>query len=99
MASGSLNPDQREGAIMSPETGFAVLAAAVVLYGAVALRLGRWSISMPLLFVAIGYLLGSGGIGILNIKPTAEAVRSLAELTLAPLLFADASTLNLRQVR
>jgi NhaP-type Na+/H+ or K+/H+ antiporter len=79
--------------------GLAVFAAAVVLYGALALRLGRWSISMPMVFVAVGYLLGPSGIGLLALAPTAEAVRQLAELTLALVLFADASTLHLRQIR
>jgi NhaP-type Na+/H+ or K+/H+ antiporter len=79
--------------------GLAALAAAVVLYGAVALRLGRWSISMPMVFVAVGYLLGPGGIRLLVLSPKAEAVRGLTELTLALVLFADASTLHLRQVR
>jgi sodium/hydrogen antiporter len=81
------------------DAGLAVLAGVIVLYGAVALRLGRWSVSMPIIFVAVGYLLGSGGIGLLAIAPTAESIRTLAELTLAVLLFADASTLHLQQVR
>lgn len=81
------------------DAGLAVLAGAIVIYGAVALLLGRWSISMPIMFVAVGYLLGSGGIGLFPISPNAESIRRLAELTLALLLFADASTLHLRQVR
>lgn len=81
------------------DAGLAVLAGVIVLYGAVALRLGRWSVSMPIIFVAVGYLLGSGGTGLLDISPTAESIRALAELTLAVLLFADASTLHLQQVR
>ncbi|MGZ3715038.1 MAG: cation:proton antiporter, partial [Ktedonobacterales bacterium] len=79
--------------------GLAVFAVAIVLYGALALRLGRWSISMPMTFVAIGFLLGPGGIDLLDISPGAESVRALTELTLALLLFADASTLHLLQVR
>jgi NhaP-type Na+/H+ or K+/H+ antiporter len=77
----------------------AVLAAAVVLYGALALRLGQWSISLPMTFVVVGYLLGPGGSGLFAISPTAAAVQALTELTLALVLFADASTLPLRQVR
>lgn len=76
-----------------------ILAAALVLYSALALRLGRWSISMPMTFVAVGYLLGPGGAGLLVILPTAETIRALTQLTLALLLFADASTLQLRHVR
>jgi sodium/hydrogen antiporter len=81
------------------EAGLAVLAIALVLYGAAALQLGRWSISMPMTFVAIGFLLGSFGTGLLAIAPETETARALTEVTLALLLFADASTLHLRQVR
>ena len=79
--------------------GLAILSMLIVLYGAVALRLGRWSISMPMVFVAVGFLLGPGGTGILHVSPQTEVVKALTEITLGLLLFADASTLNLRQVR
>ncbi|HKC76335.1 MAG TPA: sodium:proton antiporter [Chloroflexota bacterium] len=79
--------------------GLAILSTLIVLYGAVALRLGRWSISMPMVFVAVGFLLGPGGTGILHVSPQTEVVKTLTEITLGLLLFADASTLNLRQVR
>ncbi|HKO25497.1 MAG TPA: cation:proton antiporter, partial [Chloroflexota bacterium] len=79
--------------------GLAILCVLIVLYGAVALRLERWSISMPMVFVAVGFLLGPGGTGILHVSPQTEVVKALTEITLGLLLFADASTLNLRQVR
>jgi sodium/hydrogen antiporter len=79
--------------------GLAIAAAVVVLYGALAVWLGRWSVSMPMTFVAVGYLLGPGGVGLLIVAPKAESLRGITELTLALLLFADASTLHLRQVR
>src|SRR5437763_6670622 len=79
--------------------GLAILSTLIVLYGAVALRLGRWSISMPMVFVAVGFLLGPGGTGILHVSPQTEVVKTLTEITLGLLLFTDASTLNLRQVR
>lgn len=80
-------------------TGLAILAAAIVLYAALAIRLGRWSITMPMVFVVIGFILGPGGVNLLPISPEVEAVKMLTELTLALLLFADASTLELAQVR
>lgn len=76
-----------------------LFAAAIVLYAAFALRLGRWSISMPMVFVAVGYALGPNGANALSIHPTTEWMRALTEITLALLLFGDASTLDLRQVR
>jgi NhaP-type Na+/H+ or K+/H+ antiporter len=80
-------------------TGAAILAAAIVLYAALALRLGRWSITMPMVFVGIGFILGPGGANLLPVSPKTEPVKVLTELTLALLLFADASTLSLEQVR
>jgi len=80
-------------------TGLAILAILVVLYAAVARKLGRWSITMPMLFVAIGFLLGPDCAGLLSLSPDTEPVKRLTEITLALLLFADASTLRLGEVR
>ena len=80
-------------------TGFAIVAICIVLYTALAVKLGRWSITMPMVFVAVGFLLGPGGTNLLPISPRAEGVKRLTEVTLALLLFADASTLKLEEVR
>jgi len=79
--------------------GLAALAIILVLYAALADRLGRWSITMPMVFVAIGFLLGPAGAGLLPISAQAEPVKLLTEITLALLLFADASTLTFEQLR
>lgn len=79
--------------------GLALFSLAIVLYMAVALKLGYWSISAPLVFVACGFLLGPNVLGLVDAAPDAEQVKGLTELTLALLLFADASTVSLRQVR
>jgi NhaP-type Na+/H+ or K+/H+ antiporter len=73
--------------------GVAVFFALVVLYGAVAAWLGRFSITMPVVFVLIGALFGPSGL------VTTASAELLIEMTLALLLFADASTLAFRQVR
>jgi NhaP-type Na+/H+ or K+/H+ antiporter len=80
-------------------TGLAILAILIVLYAALAVKLGRWSITMPMVFVAVGFILGPGGANLLPISPQTETVKMLTEITLALLLFADASTLKLEQVR
>jgi NhaP-type Na+/H+ or K+/H+ antiporter len=79
--------------------GLAVFAVLIVLYGAVAGWLGRRSITMPMVFTGVGLLLGPWGTDILPISPRAEGVEQLTELTLAAILFADASTLSLHDVR
>jgi NhaP-type Na+/H+ or K+/H+ antiporter len=48
--------------------------------------------------VLVGAVLGAGVTGLLPISPNTESVKALTEITLALLLFADASTLKLREV-
>jgi NhaP-type Na+/H+ or K+/H+ antiporter len=79
--------------------GLAVISVLIFVYGALAVKLARWSVTMPMIFLAAGFLLGPDGINLLRIAPDAEAMKTLAEVTLAVLLFADASTLDLRQLR
>ena len=78
--------------------GIAVLTISIVLYAALANKLGRWSITMPMIFVIIGFLLGPRGVGLLALSPEAESLQMFTEITMALLLFADASTLTFGQV-
>lgn len=79
--------------------GLAILAILIVVYAATAIRLGQWSITMPMVFVVVGFVLGPAVVGLLPISPRAEPIKLLTEITLALLLFADASTLKLEEVR
>ncbi len=79
--------------------GVGIVAMLIFAYGAMALKLGRWSITMPMIFVVAGYLLGPGGMNLLQLTPRTEGMKALTEVTLALLLFADAATLDLRQLR
>jgi len=80
-------------------TGLTIVAIAFVLYSLVASRLDRVSISAPLVFVVAGVLVGPAVSDILPGDLGGESGKLLAELTLAMLLFADASTVRLRDVR
>ena len=79
--------------------GAAALAVLILLYAAFASQLARWWISMPMVFVTAGFLLGPSGTGTLAVSPRVEGLKELTEITLALLLFADASTLHFRQVQ
>ena len=81
------------------ETGLALFFGLVAAYAAVALWLGRRSITMPMVFVAAGALLGAQALGLITLSIAAKDVETLTEISLALLLFADASTLRLRQVQ
>jgi NhaP-type Na+/H+ or K+/H+ antiporter len=79
--------------------GITVLAAVFIAYALVAARLDRWSITAPMVFVAAGVALGLGAPEWLGAIGDPEPVTLIAELTLALILFADASTLPWSQVR
>ncbi len=77
----------------------ALLALFGFLYVLVSGRVERSWLSGPILFVAGGYLLGPGGLGVLALEMTAEGLRLLAEFTLAMVLFSDAATADLARIR
>ena len=77
------------------ESGLALLALLVAAYALVAARLQRLSISPALAFVVIGILLSEDFLGILVLDPEAESVKVVAEITLALVLFGDASSVDL----
>jgi NhaP-type Na+/H+ or K+/H+ antiporter len=79
--------------------GAALVALALVGYALFAQRLERRSITGPIVFVALGLVLGPVGLGLLGESFEGETTLLLTELTLALLLFADASTVPLRDVR
>ena len=79
--------------------GLAALAATLVVYTLVAGRLDRWSISAAMVFVVAGGIIGPTGLDLVHVPVGNEAIRTIAELTLAILLFADASTVALRAVQ
>lgn len=77
-------------------SGLAVLAAVFVAYALVASRLDRWWITAPMVFVAVGLILGPHAAGILPFSLSSKAILTITELTLAVLLFSDASTVRLK---
>jgi sodium/hydrogen antiporter len=74
----------------------AIALGVFVVYALVAGKLDRWSITAPIVLVAVGAVLGEAGLGVLHLTAGAELVKVVAELTLALLLFSDASTIRIR---
>ncbi len=75
-----------------------VVALAVLAFGLVAGRLRGTSLTMPMVFTAAGLLLGPAVLGVLDFRADDEVVSVLAEVTLAVVLFTDASRMDLRTV-
>jgi NhaP-type Na+/H+ or K+/H+ antiporter len=73
----------------------AILGAFVFFYSLVAGGLERTPFNGAIVFTAFGLVLGPLGLGLLKLDVDTEGLRSLAELTLALVLFTDASNANL----
>ena len=80
-------------------TGLVVLGIVAVVYAVAAAKLDRVSVGAPIVFLLAGTALGSGVLGVLDLSPSSKPVELLTELTLALLLFADASTVSLAQLK
>lgn len=79
-------------------SGIVILLVIVTVYALSARRLDGLLISAPMVFVAAGMVLGPDGAGLLELSLDSEVVLTFTEVTLAALLFADASTVPLRAV-
>jgi len=77
----------------------ALIALAVLAVAAISRRLTNTSVTPAMAFVAIGLLLGPWVTGEIDAAPTSHSVRTLAEATLAVVLFSDASGIDLRALR
>jgi NhaP-type Na+/H+ or K+/H+ antiporter len=71
----------------------------VVMYTAYAAWLGRFSVTMPMVLVLAGALIGPDALGLIDLSASPALAERITEVTLALLLFADASTLDLGEVR
>ena len=77
----------------------AIVAALVLVYAGCSRRLERTVLTGPILFVGAGLLVGSDGLGWLDLRLGSSAVRVLAEATLTLVLFTDASRIDIRALR
>jgi NhaP-type Na+/H+ or K+/H+ antiporter len=77
----------------------AVVSACVLLWGLVSARLERWDVSAPIAFVVLGLAVTHGPTTLVHFNLHSSTIRSLAEVTLALVLFADASRVHVRALR
>ncbi len=76
-----------------------VVGVVVVLFAAVAKRLRSTPVSGPMVFVAVGLVLGSSALGWFDPRLSNSSITLLVEATLALVLFSDASRLNLGKLK
>lgn len=71
----------------------------LLLYGLASGRLSRSPISAAMFFIAGGALIGPWGLDWFDLPATSGSIEMLAELTLALVLFSDASRIQVRRLR
>jgi NhaP-type Na+/H+ or K+/H+ antiporter len=81
------------------EWALPTVAIALLAFAAVSGRLEGTPITGPMVFTAVGLLVGADTLGLVDPKVSSEAVKLLAEATLALVLFGDASRIDLRALR
>ncbi|HEX6424526.1 MAG TPA: sodium:proton antiporter [Acidimicrobiales bacterium] len=77
----------------------ATLAALVLGWAAVSGALAHRNITGPLVFVAAGYLLANAEWGLLTVDVETATIHGVAEITLALVLFSDATRVDLHELR
>jgi sodium/hydrogen antiporter len=80
------------------EWALALVATALLVVAAVSRRLSGTPVTPAIVFVAFGLLVGREGADGIDISSTGAGIRALAEATLALVLFADASRIDLRRL-
>ena len=77
----------------------ALLAAFVLVYSAIAGAVERSWVSGPIVFCGFGLLIGPVGFDLFSWQSDRETIRSLAELTLALVLFTDAASVDTAKLK
>jgi len=73
----------------------AIICAFVLVYSMISGGLDRTPVNGAVVYTAFGLAFGPLGLGFLNLNVNAELLRTLAEITLALVLFTDAANANL----
>jgi sodium/hydrogen antiporter len=76
-----------------------ILAVLGMAYAVASARLGHTILTPAIFFLSAGILLGDAGLGWFVVEIDSAVLRLIAETTLALVLFADASRINLRLLR
>jgi NhaP-type Na+/H+ or K+/H+ antiporter len=77
----------------------ALVALTFFLYSLVSGRLDGTMLTAPMVFVVVGFLVGAGGFGILEVDAGHSTLHIIAELTLILVLFTDAARIDLMRVK
>jgi NhaP-type Na+/H+ or K+/H+ antiporter len=79
--------------------GFIAILLCILTAGVVSRRIQGTIITLPIVYVALGLLVGSQGLGLVQMRLDNELLRIIAELTLVLVLASDAYRISLRLLR
>ena len=79
-------------------SGLFLLALALLAYAAVSARAARSVVTAPMVFTALGMAVGGAGLGLMDLAVSDAFLNRLAEITLALILFTDASSIDPRRI-
>jgi NhaP-type Na+/H+ or K+/H+ antiporter len=77
----------------------AVVATGALLWSFLSARLERVNVSAPMAFVVLGLVSAHGPLSVIDVQISSTIARNVAEITLALVLFVDASRVNVRALR
>lgn len=80
-------------------TGIGLLAIVLIVAALASGLVERAPLSFPMIFLGIGFLLGGGALGVLDIDSQNPSLTAIATISLALVLFLDAVKLNLEEIR
>ena len=76
----------------------AVVSACLLVWGLFAARLERWNLTSPIAFLVVGLAVANGPWSFVTLHLHSSTIRSIAEVTLALLLFSDAARVNAKRL-
>ena len=76
-----------------------IIASFAFLYDLISSKIDKSIISGPIIFVSFGLLIGPFGLGILKLAIDSDLISILAQLTLALVLFTDASMAKVQVIK
>ncbi|MBC2640201.1 MULTISPECIES: sodium:proton antiporter [unclassified Rhodococcus (in: high G+C Gram-positive bacteria)] len=75
------------------------IAAMLLAFAGISRKVAGTPLTAPIVFTVGGLALGAEGLGLIDVDVTSETIKLLAEVTLALVLFADASSVDLSALR
>ena len=79
--------------------GWVLVAVVALVYMALSRNLDRVYVTAPMVFVALGVLVSDGGLGLIVFEIDGEMAKALFKATLALLLFNEAATIRLSELK